>query len=67
MTVQEIRDALALFPPDANVYVPDIRDGTAQIAQSVCPLVHLNGITGVTIPDDVTIVPWTDDECVEGS
>jgi hypothetical protein len=58
MTVQEVRDALAAFPPDANVYVPDIRDGTVQIVQEVGTLVHLNGIEGVNIPDDVYLIPW---------
>jgi len=70
MTVQEIRDALASFPPDANVYVPDLRDGTVQIAQQVSTLIHLNGIDGVAIPDDVTITPWSKEEFhkfVEGS
>ena len=63
MTVQEVYDALAQYPPDANVYVPDSRDGTAQIAKLVGPLRHVGeGIPGVRIPDDVYIIPWTDEE-----
>lgn len=61
VTVGEVIEALFEFPLDLNVYIPDSRDGTAQIAQQVCGLVHLNGIEGVNIPDDVTITPWIGD------
>lgn len=62
MTVAEIMELLKDYPPDRNVYVPDSRDGTAQIVQQVVTLCHLNGIPGVTIPDDVALLPWKDDE-----
>jgi len=62
MTVAEVIEALAAFDQGANVYVPDIRDGTAQIAKNVSGLVHTECPEGVTIPNDVCLIPWTDEE-----
>lgn len=62
MTVGDVIEALMHHELDVNVYVGDTRDGTAQIAQSVAILEHLEGIPGVKIPDDVCILPWADDE-----
>lgn len=62
MTVKEVILALQQYSPEQNVYVPDSRDNTAQIAKSVSLLEHLNLPEGISIPDDVTITPWTHDE-----
>lgn len=64
MTVKEVMEALAAYPPDANVYVPD-HDGTSQIAKCVNGLVHTCVPDGIVIPDDVCITPWTDEEFYE--
>ncbi len=62
MTVAEVIAALSTFEQSANVYVPDIRDGTAQIAKNVNGLVHTECPDGISIPPDVCIIPWTDEE-----
>ena len=65
MTVGELIDALKGFPLDLNVYVPDTRDGTAQIARGVDWMQHVNLPDGVSIPDDVCITPWTYSEFLD--
>ena len=61
MTVRELIAQLQTCPPDVNVYVPDSRSQTAEIAQSVETLVHIDTASlGVNIPDDVVIIPWHD-------
>jgi len=57
MTVTETIAALSMFDGQMTVYVPD-PDGTAQIAQKVCLLLHMNiPIEGISIPPDVVIIP----------
>ena len=77
MNVKEVMEELRLFPEEANVYVPDVSDGTLQIVQRISTLQHLppppgsstGTPEGVSIPDDVAMVPGgmlaltsTDDE-----
>ena len=61
VTVKEVIEALFEFDLESNVYVPDM-NGRAEIAQNVCGLVHTNLPDGITIPNDVTITPWTDEQ-----
>lgn len=57
MTVAETIAALSRFDSQLNVYVPDL-DGTTQIAQKVCLLLHMNvPFEGISIPPDVVIIP----------
>lgn len=63
MTVRETIQALSAFDGHLTVYVPDITDGTVQIATNVCQLMHVDlPIEGVTIPPDVVIVPYNLDQ-----
>lgn len=77
MTVKEVIAELLTFPEDASVYVPDVSDGTLQVVQEISTLQHLppppgsstGTPEGVSIPDDVVMVPGgmltltrTDDE-----
>lgn len=61
MTVAEVISQLSTLDHGMNVYVPDF-DGTTQIAKQVAQFPHLNTPPGVSIPDDVWILPWVDGE-----
>ncbi len=57
MTVGELVDILNQVDRDRLVYVPD-HDGTAQIVAAVVDMKHLNiPIPGISIADDVAIIP----------
>ncbi len=62
MTVKEVIEELFKFDLESNVYVPDTQDGTCQIVKSVNGLVHVNCPEGISIPDDVTITPWSEEQ-----
>jgi hypothetical protein len=60
MTVGELKEALTLYRDDANVYIPDLTDGTIQIAALHGDLAHLGleeTMPGVAIPDDMYLIP----------
>lgn len=61
MTVQELIEVLQCFPLDALVYVPSLED-RCDVVLTASPLVHTNLPVGISIPDDVLLLPWTDEE-----
>lgn len=67
MTVQQLRDRLNEYPPDALVYVPcslDGKNGTVQFVTRV-PYVNLP-IPGIAIADDVALLPGAMEHFVLG-
>lgn len=61
MTVQELIQKLSEFKGYQLVYVPSA-DGATDTVVSVCELVHLDLPTGIAIPNDVVLLPWTEEE-----
>lgn len=61
MTVSELIDRLSQFDGDCMVYVPSSH-GRCDIVVNVGPLKHLDLPEGVAIPDDMVLLPWTDEE-----
>jgi hypothetical protein len=59
MTIRDVIDALSQYPADMDVYVPDFNQ-TLQIAKRVESFQHLNTPPGISISDDVWILPWED-------
>lgn len=57
MTVGEVMDALNQFDRGLTVYVPDLTDGTAQPVAAVFSMPHLNCPIGISIPNDVAMLP----------
>lgn len=57
MTVAEVIAHLSQFDGEMMVYVPDF-DGTTQPAKRVEQFPHLHTPEGISIPDDVWILPW---------
>lgn len=59
MNVGELKEILKSYRDEQNVYVPDTTDGTIQIAAKHGDLEHLHtkGDLGITIPDDMYLIP----------
>lgn len=64
MTKAELIAALEPFPSDMNIYVPS-DNGKIDIVKSVGQLVHVNCPEGVSIPDDIYLSPWGEQELEE--
>ncbi len=62
MTVGEVIAVLGTYDLDRNVYVPDFRDGTIQIVKQIGEMTHENLPPGISIPPDVYLIPWVDEE-----
>lgn len=61
MTVKELIIRLQEYPPDAMVYVPSI-EFACDTVLAVNPLQHENLPPGISVSDDVVLLPWTREE-----
>lgn len=66
MTVRELIAELQTRDQDALVWIPRCEDGKNGLAKYVCRCPHTNLPEGISIPDDIAILPLEMDDYVHG-
>ena len=65
MTVKELITELQTMDQDALVWIPICHNGQNGLAKYVCRCPHTNLPDGITIPDDIAILPLEMGEFVD--